>query len=140
LMRIELGVPDRTSERAMLLGMDRRVMLKELKPVMSPQTLIEIQDNVRKVHASPALLDYLQDLLDASRQRHFTGLSPRAGLALLHASQAWAVMHGREMLLPEDIQAVGVQSWPIVSDTISNSPGKADEHSLTICFTPYRSR
>ena len=108
LMRIELGVPDRTSERAMLLGMDRREMLKELKPVMSPRALIEIQDNVRKVYASPALLDYLQDLLDASRQRHITGLSPRAGLALLHASQAWALMQGREMLLPEDIQAVGV--------------------------------
>jgi hypothetical protein len=72
-------VPDRTSERAMLLGMDRREMLKELKPVMSPRTLIEIQDNVRKVHASPALLDYLQDLLDASRQRHITGLSRAPG-------------------------------------------------------------
>src|ERR1043165_2846589 len=97
LMRIELAVPDRTSERAMLLGMDRRDMLKELKPVMSPRTLIEIQDNVRKVHASPALLDDLQHLLDASRQRHATGLSPRAGLALLHAGQAWALMQGREM-------------------------------------------
>jgi MoxR-like ATPase len=60
------------------------------------------------VHASAALLDYLQDLLDASRQRHSTGLSPRAGLALLHASQAWALMNGRDMVLPEDIQAVGV--------------------------------
>jgi MoxR-like ATPase len=108
LMRIELGVPDRASERAMLLGMDRREMLKELKPVFSPPTLLEIQDNVRKVHASAALLDYLQDLLDASRQRHSTGLSPRAGLALLHASQAWALMNGREMVLPEDIQAVGI--------------------------------
>jgi len=108
LMRIELGVPDRASERAMLLGMDRREMLKELKPVFSPQTLLEIQDSVRKVHASSALLDYLQDLLDASRQRHSTGLSPRAGLALLHASQAWALMHGRDMVLPEDIQALGI--------------------------------
>jgi MoxR-like ATPase len=108
LMRIELGVPDRASERAMLLGMDRHEMLKELKPVMSPRALIELQDKVRNVHASPALLDYLQDLLDASRQRHRTGLSPRAGLALLHASQAWALMHGREMILPEDLQAVGI--------------------------------
>ena len=108
LMRIELGVPDRASERAMLLGMDRREMLKELKPVFDAQTLIEIQDSVRKVHASTALLDYLQDLLDASRQRHTTGLSPRAGLALLHASQAWALMNGRDMVLPEDIQAVGI--------------------------------
>jgi MoxR-like ATPase len=107
LMRIELGVPDRTSERAMLLGMDRRDMLKELKPVFSAETLIGIQQSVRKVHTSAALLDYLQDLLDASRQRHSTGLSPRAGLALLHASQAWALMNGRDMVLPEDIQAVG---------------------------------
>ena len=108
LMRIELGVPDRASERAMLLGMERREMLKELKPVFTAEVLLEIQETVRKVHASSALLDYLQDLLDASRQRHTTGLSPRAGLALLHASQAWAVMNGRNMVLPEDIQAVGV--------------------------------
>ncbi len=108
LMRIELGVPDRASERAMLLGMDRREMLKEIKPVFGSEILLELQENVRKVHASSALLDYLQDLLDASRQRHSTGLSPRAGLALFHASQAWALMNGRNMVLPEDIQAVGV--------------------------------
>jgi MoxR-like ATPase len=106
LMRIELGVPDRASERKMLLGMDRREMLKELKPVITPQILLEIQEAVRKVHTSSALLDYLQDLLDASRQRHSTGLSPRAGLAVKHASQAWALMSGRDMVLPEDIQAV----------------------------------
>jgi MoxR-like ATPase len=108
LMRIELGVPDRASERAMLLGMDRREMLKELKPVFNSEALLDIQQAVRKVHASSALLDYLQDLLDASRQRHSTGLSPRAGLALLHASQAWALMNGRAMVLPEDLQAVGI--------------------------------
>jgi MoxR-like ATPase len=108
LMRIELGVPDRASERAMLLGMDRREMLKELKPVFKPDTLWDIQSAVRAVHTSPALLDYAQDLLDASRQRHSAGLSPRAGLALLRASQAWALMHGRDMVLPEDVQAVGV--------------------------------
>ena len=107
LMRIELGVPDRAAERKMLLGLDRRQMLLELKPVMDGATLAEIQTRVREVHASPKLLDYLQDLLDASRRRHRTGLSPRAGLALLHAAQAWALMEGRDMVLPEDIQAVG---------------------------------
>jgi len=107
LMRIELGVPDRASERAMLLGMDRREMLKELNPVFGAETLLEIQAKVRTIHTSSALLDYLQDLLEASRQRHRSGLSPRAGLALLHASQAWAMMNGRDMVLPEDIQAVG---------------------------------
>lgn len=108
LMRIELGVPDRASERSMLLGMDRREMLKELKPVITPPVLQEIQVAVRAVHTSPALLDYVQDLLDASRQRHSTGLSPRAGLSLLRASQAWALMNGRDMVLPEDVQAVAV--------------------------------
>jgi MoxR-like ATPase len=129
LMRIELGVPDRTSERAMLLGMDRREMLKELKPVMSLRTLIEIQDNVRKVHASAALLDYLQDLLDASRQRHITGRSPRAGLALFHASQAWALMHGREMLLPEDIQAVGV---PVMAHRLGHDLEQSGQSGRTL--------
>jgi MoxR-like ATPase len=108
LMRIELGVPDRAAERTMLLGQDRKILLKEFKPVMPIESLVEIQEQVRAVHSSPFLLDYLQDLLDASRRRHRTGLSPRAGLALLHAAQAWALMQGREMVLPEDIQAVGV--------------------------------
>ena len=107
LMRIELGVPDRASERAMLLGMDRREMLKDLTPVFSAEVLRDIQAAVRQVHASAALLDYLQDLLDASRQRHATGLSPRAGIDLLQAAKAWAFMHKHDMVLPEDIQAVG---------------------------------
>src|SRR5947209_17051234 len=106
LMRIELGVPDRASERAMVSGLARREMHKGLCPGFGPETLLQLQEAVRKVHASSALLDYLQDLLDASRQRHSTGLSPRAGLALLHASQAWALLSGRDMVLPEDIQAV----------------------------------
>ena len=108
LMRIELGVPDRAGERAMLLGRDRRERLRDLAPVLPMDALSEIQKAVRDVQAAPALLDYLQDLLDASRQRHRTGLSPRAGLALLRASQAWALMQGRDMVLPEDLQAVGV--------------------------------
>ena len=108
LMRIELGVPGRSAERTMLLGQDRRELLRKVEPVMPRDALIEIQAEVRKVHASPALLDYLQDVLEASRRRHRTGLSPRAGLALLHTAQSWALMQGRDMVLPEDLQAVGV--------------------------------
>jgi len=108
LMRIEMGIPDRASERTMLLGEDRREMLGELQPVFPVEILRELQASVRKVHASAALLDYLQDLLDASRERHSTGLSPRAGIALLGAARAWAFMLGRDMVLPEDIQAVGM--------------------------------
>jgi len=108
LMRIGLGVPDRAAERTMLLGLDRRELLRSVEPVMSGENLRELQTHVRRMHASAALLDYLQDLLDASRRRHRTGLSPRAGLALLHAAQAWGLMQGRDMVLPEDLQAVGV--------------------------------
>jgi MoxR-like ATPase len=108
LMRIELGVPDRAAERTMLLGLDRRDLLRNVQPVLTSEALSDIQRSAREVHASSVLLDYLQDLLDASRRRHRTGLSPRAGLSLLHASQAWALMQGRDMVLPEDLQAVGV--------------------------------
>lgn len=135
LMRIELGVPDRASERAMLLGMDRREMLKELKPVFSREVLLDVQRSVRNVHASPALLDYLQDLLDASRQRHRAGLSPRAGLALLHASQAWALMSGRQMVLPEDIQAVAV---PVMAHRLGNDLEEAGQSGRTLAETLLR--
>jgi MoxR-like ATPase len=108
LMRIDLGVPNRAAERQMLLGTDRREMLREMQAVFDGDTLRQIQAECRQIHTSPALLDYVQDLLDASRARHRPGLSPRAGLALLHATQAWALMQGREMALPEDVQAVGV--------------------------------
>ena len=70
--------------------------------------MAELHTQTRQIHASPALLDYLQDLLEASRREHVTGLSPRAGLALLHAAQASALMQGRAMILPEDVQTVAI--------------------------------
>ncbi|MEI8109185.1 MAG: AAA family ATPase [Verrucomicrobiota bacterium] len=106
LMRIELGVPNRAAERLMLLGADRREMLRSLAPITNASSLLELQSRVRQIHTSPALLDYLQDLLEASRLRYPPGLSPRAALGLLHAAQSWAFIEGREMVLPEDIQAV----------------------------------
>jgi MoxR-like ATPase len=108
LMRLELGFPSRASEREMLTGQSRRELLTELPEVMSGDQLRHIQEEARKVQVAPALLDYLQDLLAASRQRHAVGLSPRAGLAWLHAAQAWALTQGRHMVLPEDVQAVGI--------------------------------
>jgi MoxR-like ATPase len=106
LMRLELGFPDRANEREMLIGENRREMLRALNVALQADKLIAIQAEVPNVRTSPALLDYLQDLLEASRAQHVAGLSPRAGLALLRASQAWAMMSGREMVLPEDVQAV----------------------------------
>ena len=108
LMRLELGFPNRASEREMLTGQNRRDLLAVLPEVMSSDELRAIQARVLEIHVSPALLDYLQDLLDASRHAHPTGLSPRAGLSLLHAAQASALMGGRDMVLPEDVQAVAL--------------------------------
>ena len=80
--------------------------MRALSVALQADRLLAIQAEVPKVQTSPALLDYVQDLLEASRAQHAMGLSPRAGLALLRASQAWAMMSGREMVLPEDVQAV----------------------------------
>lgn len=106
LMRLELGVPARDAERAMLMGEDRREVLRSLVAAMPIDELSTMQQCVRRVHVAPALLDYVQDLLAASRQ-HGHGLSPRAGLALLAAARAWALMQGRPMVVPEDVQAIG---------------------------------
>ncbi len=107
LMRIALGYPDRHSERRMLTGENRRDMLRRLEPVFHSERLLELQTAVAQVHVSGPLLDYLQDILETSRQMHPYGLSPRSGLSLLHAAQAWALMQDRDMVLPEDVQAVG---------------------------------
>lgn len=108
LMRIELGYPDAQAERALLNGADRRSLLGSMKSHIGPDDLAQVQREVQQMHAAPALLDYLQALLGHTRQApEFThGLSPRAGLALLHGARAWAYMDGRKHVLPEDLQAV----------------------------------
>jgi len=108
LMRISLGYPDRSAERALLLGEDRRRMLATCPPVMSDSDFVDLQGAVTAVHVSERLADYVQALLAASRMAtgRCHGLSPRAGLGLLNASRAWALLEGRDMVLPEDVQAV----------------------------------
>ncbi len=105
LMRIELGYPERDAEREMLRGPSRRLLLEELQPVLTMPELVEIQLAVERIATAEPILDYLLDLLARSRERG-RGLSPRAALALKRAAQAWALMDGRRMVIPEDIQAV----------------------------------
>jgi len=105
LMRIELGYPDRDAEREMLRGPSRRMLVEELQPVVSMVELLDLQARVERIHVAEPLLDYLLDLLARSRERG-RGLSPRAALAMRRASQAWALMEGRTMVIPEDVQAV----------------------------------
>ncbi len=108
LMTLSLGYPDEQAERQLLLGQDRRELLKALKPVLEPVSLEQAQREVLSVHTSSALIDYVQALLRATRQSaHFTaGLSPRAALSLLAAAKSWAWLEGRSSVLPDDVQAV----------------------------------
>lgn len=108
LMRIELGYPDAQAERLLLEGEDRRDVLARLPVCLTPAQLHEAQARVAGIHAAPPLLDYVQGLLAFSRQSSLFrgGLSPRAGLALLRAARAWALLHRRGHVLPEDVQAV----------------------------------
>ena len=108
MMRIELGYPDRDAERALLAGVNRRDLLATLEPCMSSAELVELQENVQAVHVAPALLDYVQAIVEHTRRSpDFTaGLSPRAALALVHSARAWALIEGRDKVIPEDVQAV----------------------------------
>jgi MoxR-like ATPase len=106
LMRLRLGFPDRAAERDMLAGEDRRALIARMSPVVDAAALMRLQEARERVHVSDPLRDYLLDLVAATRDRSGRGLSPRAGLALQRAAQAWALMDGRAMVLPEDLQAV----------------------------------
>ena len=108
LMRIELGYPDHNAERALLSGTDRRDLLAGLDACMAPGELVELQGNAKRVHVAPALLDYVQAIVEYTRRspEFAVGLSPRAALALVHCAQAWALIEGRDKVIPEDVQAV----------------------------------
>src|SRR3954462_15145238 len=108
LMRINLGYPDARAERELLRGLERRDMLATMKPVIGASELMELQAAVPAIQVSDALLDYVQQLINHSRHstRFTQGLSPRAGVALLRAAQAWAMMQNRRQVLPEDVQAI----------------------------------
>ena len=108
LMRISLGYPDRSSERQLLAGSDRRGLVEHLPALLNPAQLHALQQQVLQVHASDALLDYVQDLVEATRNgRWFVqGLSPRAAIALLRAAKAQALVSGRDYVAPDDVQAI----------------------------------
>jgi MoxR-like ATPase len=108
LMCLTLGYPDHASERALLSGRDRREAITGLPVVMSPAELQAAQQATLDIHVSDALLDYLQALIAATRSgRWFVdGLSPRAGIAVLRAARAHALLDQRDYVAPDDVQAV----------------------------------
>lgn len=110
MLRIALDYPDAEAERRLLTGENRAAMVGKLMPRLADGDILALRQRAHAVTASPALLDYVQALLGASRKHHDirTGLSPRAGLALLAAARAWALLGDRDYVLPEDVQAVFV--------------------------------
>jgi len=108
LMRISLGYPTREAERALFQGVDPRAQLAQLAPRINIDGLKKLQTLVGQIKASDSLLDYLERLVQHTRQSPecAVGLSPRGALALLHAARAWALIHNRGHILPEDLQAV----------------------------------
>lgn len=110
LLRISLGYPDEKDELDLLTGADRRLVLQQLNALLSPEILVEIQNDVSGLTTSPALISYIHALISATRDNADIrlGLSPRAGLAIRRAAQAWAWLHERDHVLPEDVQKVFV--------------------------------
>ena len=108
LMRIRLGYPSPDMEKTLLAGADRRSMLERLPPGLGAADLLELQQQVAQVHTAPQVIDYCHGILMFTRRsnRFLHGLSPRAGLGLLRGARAWALLEGRQFVIPEDVQAV----------------------------------
>jgi MoxR-like ATPase len=108
LLRLTLGYPGEEAERALLAGTDRRALIAQMQPVLATADVLALRHAVQGIHASAALIDYVQALMTRSRQHPGVrvGLSPRAGIALLRAARAHALLLGRAHALPEDVQAL----------------------------------
>ena len=108
LMRLSIGYPAEAAEKALLAGEDRREMLARLQPALGQVEIRALQQATAQVHAAPPIIDYCYDIIAFTRRspRFLQGLSPRAGLALLRAARAWALLAGRDAVYPEDVQAV----------------------------------
>ena len=107
-MRLSLGYPDRAAERELLRGQDRRELIESMPPALTPEDLARLQRAVSEVHTAEPVLDYLQDLVNATRSGRWflQGLSPRATLAVVRAAKAQAYLQGRDYVAPDDIAAI----------------------------------
>src|SRR5210317_1228146 len=108
LLSISLGFPEPFQERALLIAEDRKELLRNTEPVICPEDVVMLSRQSHKVHISEALLDYVQALLAETRNNRWfeTGLSPRAGIAMLSCSKAFAYLEGRDYAIPEDVKAI----------------------------------
>ncbi|MNV45509.1 ATPase family [compost metagenome] len=125
LLRLTLGYPNAEAERALLSGGSRRELIARAVPCLSDGDIVALREAVEQVHASDALIDYVQALLTRSRQHPGVkvGLSPRAGIALVRAAKAHALLLGRKHVVPEDVQAlfIAVAGHRLMAEAESSS-------------------
>lgn len=128
LMRISIGYPNREAERMILETGTRKQAIDHMEPVLDQEQVMDIRETIAGIHVSDAFYDYMQDVLEFTRTSiHFThGLSPRAGLALLHTTRAWAFLSGRDHVIPEDLQAI----FPYVAGHRLQSRDTRSEYSF----------
>lgn len=126
LMRLSPGYPDRSAEREILRAHERARPLDALEPVLGPEQLLGIIAEVRAVRVDDALVDYVLEVLAASREsgRFLLGLSPRAGLGWLRAARALALLSGREFCVPDDVHDLAV---PVLSHRVVPAPDATAE-------------
>ena len=138
LLRLQLGYPDEDAERELLTGSDRRDLIAHVLPQLGGDEVLSLRGSVGAVHASAALVSYVQALLGRSRAHPGVrvGLSPRAGIALLRASRAYALLLGREHALPEDVQAlfaaIAAHRLVVEADAEPDRVAKAILHSVPV--------
>lgn len=127
MMKIKLGYPDADAERALLAGGNPREKLGEISATTTPERFIEIQQAVDSTHCSQPLLHYVLDLIQATRNPGLFvyGISPRAGMSVVRASKAWALMNGRNHVEPGDVKAV-------FGSVAGHRLTLADQHSKSI--------
>jgi MoxR-like ATPase len=139
LLRLHLGYPGEDAERALLAGADRRDLISQALPVLGEADVLALRNAASRIHASDALVAYVQALMARSR-RHAgvrVGLSPRAGMALLRAARSYALLLGRDHVLPEDVQALfgAVAAHRLVADADAGDDtvlAKAILHSVPV--------
>lgn len=135
LMRISLGYPSPDAERKLLQGDEPRANLHTMDALMSVDQICALQQDIRSVEASEPLIDYVQRLVEFTRhnERFYTGLSPRGAMALLGAAKAWAFIHDRAYVIPEDIHAVlpSVVEHRVQSTAITHSRHDESKESLS---------
>ena len=140
MVRLSLGYPEPEEEAGMLAGHEGGDRVLDLEPVVDRAEVLAAQDAARRVHASRALRDYIVALLRHTRadNRVELGASPRAGLMLLRAAKALALVSGRDHALPDDVQslapdvlshrimlvpeAAGIAREQVVADAVAGTP------------------